>query len=163
MRRSVALPATTLLILLALPGASAQDGSEPTGRHYAQLTAEEIDGASGGVDFGADRIRTRLEARRGPVTGEFMPDFGVERPDVPPGRGGAVDARPGGCWAEVLSATPAERRSAAAPIDPYASIELTWAATIRQPSANRTHVCMVLPILPPAAWLRAATVAKSVP
>ena len=82
MRRSVALPAATLLILLASPKASAQDGFGLTGRHYAQFAAEQVHGAAEGVDFGADRIRTRLEARRGPVAGGFMLDFGVERPNA---------------------------------------------------------------------------------
>lgn len=81
-RRTGARTAATLLILFASLQVSAQDGFEVTGRHYAQLTSELVEDAADGIDFGADRIRTRLESRRGPLTGGFMLDFGVDHPDV---------------------------------------------------------------------------------
>ena len=94
MRRSISVFVAALGILLASHAATAQEGFDFTGRHYAQLTAEHLDGSDDGLGFGADRIRTRLEATRGPVTGGIMLDFGVEDlGEREPGRGGGVLGR----------------------------------------------------------------------
>lgn len=77
MRGIIACAAVTLGVMAAPSEAPTQAGFDFTGRHYAQLTAEHIDGSDDGLAFGADRIRTRWEATRGPMTGGIMLDFGV--------------------------------------------------------------------------------------
>ena len=70
----------TLLILLAAPAVAAQGEFELAGRHYAQFMAERIGGTPNSVTLGADRVRSDLIARRGPVSVGLMLDFGVEHP-----------------------------------------------------------------------------------
>jgi hypothetical protein len=74
-------PKRFLLCLACWPclAAAAENDFEFRWRSYAQLTAERLEGAGGEhLDFGADRVRTRLEVEHGPLTGGIMLDFGVE-------------------------------------------------------------------------------------